>query len=619
MREGRLRKIISIQQFLAAFTVGNPAQKGRKMRINWFVNCILLSASLVSCTGNMGSEIDSTLPGEHDDLAKLGQGYDSGKKTTIKSKCIESIEIDSKKEIYKRGKFGGNSQFTFNYLKDESFLNVLQKINGTFGAEATFPTVRANANVELAKEHSSDEYTLTHSFFFKGIAGKRYIDNIDAFELTDRGNRAFDLRRFRHYCGDEFVSEIQYGTILIGTLKVTLRDSKDKLNVKGSLEVKFDGGSASPIGASVNGSGEYLSEEILKTSKVQFTVQQFGGDPTDFLGQLNKVTVDCSLTNLEACNSTIKSVFDYANTDYRSSLNKNSETSSVASVIENWNVVQIETTPYDMLLLSKPLNFETYDSELLDFEVSKMERLYEKAFSHAKRADYILSLGLRPENQDDIEFISESSLSNARLLSSSIKKCLDNFDDLTKCTLPDLADYEDKLDLLDVATGPDLIVDEADENLVTDLSQITSGKYQIYLKKDGKKKCVAPLYNNLSTFSNKLALKDCDETSLQTWNVNFMSLDSEDHLMIVTLSGSNNDYRWDTIGPENHTLISEIENGEPAPLSEVFMLNIDQTIKTSSFGSSTQCLSSQLFADGAIDLLMKNSCDQSEKFYFSKR
>ncbi|MBQ49470.1 MAG: hypothetical protein CMP10_18975 [Zetaproteobacteria bacterium] len=435
-------------------------------RIVLSLTCLLPLA----CTKPLNSYLQSEIPGNHDDIVALGSGYTSVGQKTLPVTCISSDEIDTASPE-SQGVAGGNAQATVQYLKDETLLDVARVINGSASAEVKFSMVRAAGNAELAKEHSSDEYSLTYSYLYHGVAGKRYIYRLNNMDLVPAVLN-WDGNRFQRFCGDEFVSSIQYGAVLIGTLKVTFQNAADKLDIKGALELDFETGG---LGVAVEGEGGYLSEDVKKTAKVSFIVEQQGGDPAGYLGHLPAGITDCSLENLGPCQTAIKGLIEYGNGDFKKQLmaESNNETNEqLTKRLMKWNVVNITTTPYtDLPFLSMDVQTDSRDYSAMRSNINVMEEMYDQERKSTDRADFLINTGfagdhnLSEREKVQVEDIRRMAKANSDLLFSQIKRCLDQYQTPSVCTVPALQDYTDLMPLLSLES--------------TDIGEIQPGTYVI--------------------------------------------------------------------------------------------------------------------------------------------
>ncbi len=411
------------------------------MKKHSIFHSILCTSHLLGCGGSSDQAENQLsydeIPASHSDTAVLGQAYSKLHKRLYNVKCVEGAAV-----------VRGNEVGELKYERDMDYKRINDILNGELSVGVEFPMINAGASARIALEQSADEYSETHTFYWSGINRKL------SFELGSTVPSAVGQRyietandQLLEKCGDEFVSEIQYGAVLMGTLRIDFLNKADKNEYGGALNIGIKGGIIS-----VEGDLQKVDENAKKRIRVSVLAQQFGGDATGLLQVIPQNIVSCSLEDIEPCLATVNNLVKYGDGDFRASLNQSDDP------MANWNVLKYVTQRYDQSGLEQ-LTSSNPPTDL-DPEVARLrrelERLYLQEVKNEARADrlkIIASDRLDADSIAEIERLAQKAQDNARIYAIAQNvcyyqpsRCVNNW----KTIKLDLQDYD--ADILDVAS-----------------------------------------------------------------------------------------------------------------------------------------------------------------------
>ena len=366
--------------------------------------------ALTACGGPTNPETELSydeIPASHSDTGVLGQAYSKLHKRLLNLKCLDGEAI-----------VRGNEIGELKYERDMNYKRVTDILNGELSLGVEFPMINAGASARIALEQSADEYSETHTFYWSGIHRKETFA-LGSLTPSAVGQRYIETANdaLLEKCGDEYVSEIQYGAVLMGTLRIDFLNQQDKNEYGGALNIGIKGGIVN-----VEGDLKKIDQDVKKRIRVSVLAQQFGGDATGLLQVIPQNIVSCSLEDINPCLETINNLVSYGNGDFRDSLTQADQP------MANWNVLKYVTQRYDESGLEEltPAN----PPAALDPEIVRLRRELESRYlvevRHEARADRLKTLATDRLNRSDldaIEQIGRKAQSNARLYALAQNVC----------------------------------------------------------------------------------------------------------------------------------------------------------------------------------------------------
>ncbi|MCX6110233.1 MAG: jacalin-like lectin [Proteobacteria bacterium] len=258
---------------------------------------VLLLVSLNGCK-HASSEVSSEIPGSYSDTAALGQAYDSTKSKLYNVFCVKGTELDGR----------GNSSSELSITSDMDYKSIIKKLDGDLTGSATFPGVSAGTTGKFALDSQYDERSETHNIIWVGV-NRKSVFKPRSLEVTEQGMQFMSGYKalLQDKCGDEFISEIQWGASLFATLKVQYLNSSDKFEIGGSLNV---GVKADVV--KLDASAGITNKKVAKRTKVSIIAKQFGGDATGLLAIIPLDIISCSFENMQPCVDAFNAIVKYA-------------------------------------------------------------------------------------------------------------------------------------------------------------------------------------------------------------------------------------------------------------------------------------------------------------------
>lgn len=257
---------------------------------------VLMTLSPAACKHN-SSEVSSEIPGSYSDTAFLGQAYDSTKSKLYNVSCVKGMELAGV----------GNSSSELTITSDMDYNSIVKKLDGDLAGSVTFPGVSAGASGKFALDSQYDDRSETHNIIWVGVNRKK-VFKPGTLSVTDQGQQYISGYQaiLQDKCGDEYVSEIQYGASLFATLKVQYLNSSDKFEIGGSLNV-----GVKEI-VKVDASSDILNSKMAKRTRVSVIAKQFGGNPSGLLSVIPQGIVSCSFDNMQPCVDAFNAIVKYA-------------------------------------------------------------------------------------------------------------------------------------------------------------------------------------------------------------------------------------------------------------------------------------------------------------------
>ena len=257
---------------------------------------VLMSLSPASCR-HSSSQVSSEIPGSYSDTAFLGQAYDSTKSKLYNVSCVNGTELAGV----------GNSSSELTITSDMDYNSIVKKLDGDLSGSVTFPEVSVGASAKFALDSQYDDRSETHNIIWVGVNRKK-VFKPGSLSVSEQGQQYITGYRaiLQDKCGDEYVSEIQYGASLFATLKVQYLNSSDKFEIGGSLNV-----GVKEI-VKVDATAELLNSKMAKRTRVSVIAKQFGGNPAGLLSVIPQGIVSCSFDNMQPCIDAFNAIVKYA-------------------------------------------------------------------------------------------------------------------------------------------------------------------------------------------------------------------------------------------------------------------------------------------------------------------
>jgi hypothetical protein len=368
---------------------------------------LVLSLAILSC-GGKNSENDlnyDEIPASHSDTAILGQAYSKVHKRLLNVKCVEGTTV-----------VRGNEVGELKYAKDMNYKRMTDILNGELSVGVEFPMINAGASARIALEQSADEYSETHTFYWSGINRKK-VFQLGTLQPSPLEQRYFETAndQLQDKCGDEFVSEIQYGAVLMGTLRIDFLNKEDKNEYGGALNIGIKGGMIN-----VEGELQKMDQKAKKRIRVSVLAQQLGGNATGLLQVIPENIVTCSLDDIDPCIETVRNLV--SNGEFRASLNHADDE------MKNWNVLKYVTQRYDQsgLELLTPSNPPDDLAPAILRLRRELEQKYLTEVRHEARENRLKIYAnerLDDELRDEIEQIAQKARTNARIYAIGQNVC----------------------------------------------------------------------------------------------------------------------------------------------------------------------------------------------------
>ena len=257
---------------------------------------VLLSLSVNSCK-HAGSDVKTEVPGSYSDTAFLGQAFDSTKSKIFNVSCVKGTELAGV----------GNSSSELTITSDMDYNSIVKKLDGDLSGSVTFPQVSAGASAKLAIDSQYDDRSETHNIIWVGVNRKK-VFKPGSLALSEQGQNYISGYQaiLQDKCGDEYVSEIQYGASLFATLKVQYLNSSDKFEIGGSLNVGLK------EFVKIDATAQLLNSKMAKRTRVSVIAKQFGGNPAGLLSVIPQGVVSCSFDNMQPCVDAFNAIVKYA-------------------------------------------------------------------------------------------------------------------------------------------------------------------------------------------------------------------------------------------------------------------------------------------------------------------
>lgn len=280
------------------------------------------SLSSSKIPGRASANIHSArIPGNHFQDGRLGLGYNSYSQMFVPMACVTG----DVQQI-------GAAHAELEYHQDLNFEQVSRTLSLSLGW--SIPLAQLSSEMEFIRKTASSTLSHTHSVFFKMKARSEAL-KAESLQLTDSasalsGNGSGQVLAD---CGNEFVSQVDYGGALVATLRLDFAslDDKKEFNARVGLGYDTDKGTIK-----IDGSLGRISEKLKIRTRVTVVARQFGGQPAALLGILPGGVASCTLESLSPCAELFTNLVSYGQQEFQSQF----------SNAQDYVPVAYQTTPY---------------------------------------------------------------------------------------------------------------------------------------------------------------------------------------------------------------------------------------------------------------------------------
>jgi predicted transcriptional regulator len=283
----------------------------------------------------------------NNDAKKLGQGFDARLYEFTEKACVTG-ELESQ---------AGNASSEKEYTTDMDLATAMNILSGNIAVKGSFAQIKASVSMSDALSHSSSNYSATWTYHWSAVKNKRTL-KLNSLKIDPTAvSKSETIPEMRSKCGDEYISEIQYGAAYMATLRIDFLSEKDKNEFKLATNIdltKFG------QGVSITPEVSRISEKIKQTAKAYVKIYQLGGNSTDLLSDRQEVI--CEMMELDSCMESMRNAINQGAT-LKNRLDK-----------ENlWSAIKYTTTSYQKaglneltkgLVASKPLSIEAQNKSI---------------------------------------------------------------------------------------------------------------------------------------------------------------------------------------------------------------------------------------------------------------
>ncbi len=237
----------------------------------------------------------------------IGTGYSSDQ-TAFVANCINSGPV----------KYEGGSKSIVNLSDQISFSELEKSLSIKVSGHGSIDIFSGSSSSSFYYRSKDDDYS--RSFLYKEsikYPTATYTLPANVTKANDSLNNLGQIYQsspslFRQFCGDRFVYQVTPGANLFVTVKIYFKTHTEKMEYdqEGSASVAFGGLSASM---------QAIINKLNLKGSISIYAYQMGGDPSQ-LGSIvgappNSTTapvVECSFTNLQACQSVLNKILQYS-------------------------------------------------------------------------------------------------------------------------------------------------------------------------------------------------------------------------------------------------------------------------------------------------------------------
>ncbi len=233
----------------------------------------------------------------------LGQGY-SSQRQTFHGLCIQNSDKESQ--------FSGAQTTTASFDQTMGQNNLEKELGFQVGGKVRFGVGEASAGAQFQTASSSSGTSLVTIY----KADYKYkSERIGTHVLTGVGSSipADNKERWETACGDEVVTQIDYGARLYYTIRIDFATAADRSSFQANFNIT---GPAYETSSNV----KTASKSFSKNARVTIGVLQFGGD----IGEVSRIFnfsggadtrsgfVACTLGDFEKCHTVLEQALAYA-------------------------------------------------------------------------------------------------------------------------------------------------------------------------------------------------------------------------------------------------------------------------------------------------------------------
>ena len=272
-------------------------------------------------TSRQLNTLSGTIPADPDNLSP-GHIWKSYGNTVHPLTCVkghQSIELL------------GNTAARVEIAQNLDARSILDLLKGSGALSLKGKVFTLEGEVDIATELASDEYSMSTTIYSHISPKKRVLvpfktgDStgtglVGGYELTPACQQAVDgstdPQVLYQEIGDGFISAIQYTAYALIDMKITFKSKKDKEEYGGSLKASYKG-------IKVEGTLEYVEDNVLEDIKIEISGKQVGGNPDELLAILSPTLDGCSLLDFKeegSCAQTLERAVNYINSVFPNQL-----------------------------------------------------------------------------------------------------------------------------------------------------------------------------------------------------------------------------------------------------------------------------------------------------------
>jgi ankyrin repeat protein len=398
---------------------------------------ILLAAAFLS-TSVTARELPGSWPG----ALQLGSAYDSERHQEYNASCVTGTAVPV-------GEVDGDILYT----SEADFEKIVKAFNGSASLDVKAPFTKVKASFEYARQNAATDNRMNW-FFEYNATRKSTAFSVRDFGPSTYGREALEVgyEEVLSACGDEYVSKIDLGARLIGTMSVEFASKEDKEEFKlaAALDVNLKLASAK-----ASASMRTMQKKMGSRTIVRVNAHQKGGNPGHLTGILgNGEIVSCSLSDMDKCLRAFENILRYASGDFKAQLENEA----------GYNVIRYHTASYKdgAARILVPRHGFPMLNEQVELKRERIQYAYERELANYTRANYIINnlehLILDPQREAVRDIFSKSS-ANMLKLTRAMKECLDHSQE--RCLD---YDYERQLQLYDKNILEVKVVERLDPN-----------------------------------------------------------------------------------------------------------------------------------------------------------
>jgi hypothetical protein len=382
------------------------------MRKSKILISVLACAAVAGCSNDDNNEHsalkDSTLSNDAFAYSFLGQAYDTRRVKTLNVSCATGNIKES---------LVSDSNFVLDY--DLSYQDFLDKTQGKLTADLNLPAVRAGLGAQYAKENAATSSSTTFVFNWQ-MTKKRVAFDENTYRVSDKGQQFIngDKAQLQERCGDEFITNVDYGASFFVTMKVDFLNDSDKTDIGGKLKLAV--GKENIDIVKIEGELNKIDQKKKESVKLSIRARQVGGDPIQLTSFLSDNVVECTLANPKPCFDLYNQAIRYARTSVPTQLTNDAAFVPVRFLTKNYKESGLdELVPsggyqfIDALTKAKRREIEAqYQQNLVDYQRA--------ADILRKYSDYLEEAQL-----ESITSIKDITFNNAAVLGDVSLVCFD--------------------------------------------------------------------------------------------------------------------------------------------------------------------------------------------------